>query len=226
MGCELGADACIAGFSHGRLIFPVSARRETEFVNEPIKLVVQDRKSAALKPWSPSKHSKCKEKSAFEQLRLGFRAATIRPRGRGGTKSAGVGSRIATQQFVPTSGRRAHMKSAPHMNSDSLVPREKTRANSQLKRAKLHLNRSRSYMVAGGAALSGLAISALVNHRLAKRAERDNAPTGKFIEVGGVRLHYVERGTGDPLVLLHGNGSMVQDFQASGLMSWPRRGIA
>jgi pimeloyl-ACP methyl ester carboxylesterase len=73
-------------------------------------------------------------------------------------------------------------------------------------------------MVAGGAALSGLAISALINHRLAKRAERDNAPTGKFIEIDGVRLHCVERGTGDPLVLLHGNGSMVQDFQASGLI--------
>jgi pimeloyl-ACP methyl ester carboxylesterase len=36
--------------------------------------------------------------------------------------------------------------------------------------------------------------------------------------VQGVRLHYLERGTGTPLVLLHGNGSMIEDFQSSGLV--------
>jgi pimeloyl-ACP methyl ester carboxylesterase len=38
------------------------------------------------------------------------------------------------------------------------------------------------------------------------------------LEVNGVRLHYVERGSGAPLVLLHGNGSMIQDFESSGLI--------
>lgn len=33
-----------------------------------------------------------------------------------------------------------------------------------------------------------------------------------------MRLHYVERGHGEPLVLLHGNGSMIQDFETSGLI--------
>ena len=33
-----------------------------------------------------------------------------------------------------------------------------------------------------------------------------------------MRLHYVERGTGPALVLLHGNGSMIEDFQSSGLI--------
>jgi len=42
-------------------------------------------------------------------------------------------------------------------------------------------------------------------------AENDNPPAGQFLEVNGVRLHYVERGSGPPLVLLHGNGSMIQD---------------
>ena len=32
-----------------------------------------------------------------------------------------------------------------------------------------------------------------------------------------MRLHYVERGEGPPLVLLHGNGSMIQELQLSGL---------
>jgi pimeloyl-ACP methyl ester carboxylesterase len=34
-----------------------------------------------------------------------------------------------------------------------------------------------------------------------------------------VRLHYVELGQGDPLVLIHGNGTMIQDFTVSGLVS-------
>jgi pimeloyl-ACP methyl ester carboxylesterase len=41
---------------------------------------------------------------------------------------------------------------------------------------------------------------------------------GKFVDVDAVRLHYVEQGRGEPLVLLHGNGSMIQDFTSSGLI--------
>lgn len=69
-----------------------------------------------------------------------------------------------------------------------------------------------------GATIAALAISAYVNHRLARKAERDNPPAGRFLNINGVRLHYVERGSGKPLVLLHGNGSMIQDFQSSGLI--------
>ena len=67
-------------------------------------------------------------------------------------------------------------------------------------------------------AAGALAVSALVNRQLAKRAERRNPPLGRFLEVDGVRLHYIERGKGEPLVLLHGNGGMIQDFAASGLI--------
>jgi len=63
-----------------------------------------------------------------------------------------------------------------------------------------------------------LTVSALVNRLIAKKAERDNPPRGKFVEVDGIRLHYIERGQGEPLVLLHGNGSMIQDFVSSGLI--------
>ena len=59
---------------------------------------------------------------------------------------------------------------------------------------------------------------AAVNLHLAKKAEAENPPKGRFVEVNGVRLHYVERGDGDPIVLLHGNGSMVEDFECSGLI--------
>jgi pimeloyl-ACP methyl ester carboxylesterase len=72
--------------------------------------------------------------------------------------------------------------------------------------------------MATAATLGALAISAFVNRQLAKNAEHDNPPAGQFLEVNGVRLHYVERGSGAPLVLLHGNGSMIQDFESSGLI--------
>lgn len=63
-----------------------------------------------------------------------------------------------------------------------------------------------------------LAAAAFVNWRLAKKAVRENPPQGRFIEIDGVRLHYIERGTGPPLVMLHGNGSMIQDFESAGLI--------
>jgi pimeloyl-ACP methyl ester carboxylesterase len=77
-----------------------------------------------------------------------------------------------------------------------------------------------SYPVTLGAAIvvAAFAISALVNRLTAKKAERKNPPMGKFVEIEGVRLHYFERGEGEPLVLLHGNGSMIQDFSSSGLV--------
>jgi pimeloyl-ACP methyl ester carboxylesterase len=75
-----------------------------------------------------------------------------------------------------------------------------------------------SFVAASAVGVMALAAMALVNRQLAKKAERDNPPAGRFLEVNGVRLHYVERGSGDPLVLLHGNGSMIQDFESSGLV--------
>jgi pimeloyl-ACP methyl ester carboxylesterase len=63
-----------------------------------------------------------------------------------------------------------------------------------------------------------LAAAAILNRGLATVAERRNPPKGRFITVHGVRLHYVERGTGSALVLLHGNGSMIEDFESSGLI--------
>jgi pimeloyl-ACP methyl ester carboxylesterase len=81
----------------------------------------------------------------------------------------------------------------------------------------------RPWLLAAAATAGALALSALVNHRLAKKAENDNPPAGEFLEVNGVRIHYVERGSGMPLVLLHGNGSMIQDFESSGLIDLAAR---
>ncbi|HEX8449197.1 MAG TPA: alpha/beta fold hydrolase, partial [Allosphingosinicella sp.] len=67
---------------------------------------------------------------------------------------------------------------------------------------------------AAGAAALGAAAFNVVR---ARRAEEANPPAGSFVEVDGVRLHYLERGTGAPVVLLHGNATMIQDWLASGV---------
>ena len=75
-----------------------------------------------------------------------------------------------------------------------------------------------SFAAASAVVIGALAATALLNHYLAKKAERDNPAAGRFLHVNGVRLHYIERGSGEPLVLLHGNGSMIEDFESSGLI--------
>ena len=80
--------------------------------------------------------------------------------------------------------------------------------------------RHRRGLVAGSALLVGafgLGAVALLNHGAGRKA-RGRLPRHRFIHVDGVRLHYIEQGTGTPIVLLHGNGAMAQDFQASGLL--------
>jgi pimeloyl-ACP methyl ester carboxylesterase len=74
-------------------------------------------------------------------------------------------------------------------------------------------------LVAAGAITTGLIASALFNRVSTRRAEAQTPPAGTFIEVDGVRLHYVDRGTGPVVVLLHGNGVMLQDFEVSGVLS-------
>jgi pimeloyl-ACP methyl ester carboxylesterase len=64
--------------------------------------------------------------------------------------------------------------------------------------------------------IAGLGIVALINGAFARRAETHNPPKGKFAEVDGLRLHYMEKGNGSPVVLLHGNQAMADDFEISG----------
>ena len=65
----------------------------------------------------------------------------------------------------------------------------------------------RTRIFAGAAAALG-ATTAYVHYKSAA-AERAHRVRGKFIDVDGVRLHYLERGAGQPLVLVHGVGSMI-----------------
>lgn len=67
---------------------------------------------------------------------------------------------------------------------------------------------------------SAVALGASALYALSKtrEAERRYPPIGRFMTVDGVRLHYIERGQGEPLVLMHGNGTMIQDFLISGIV--------
>jgi pimeloyl-ACP methyl ester carboxylesterase len=67
-------------------------------------------------------------------------------------------------------------------------------------------------------AVAALAGAAAYVQKRAHEAEVDNPPKGRFVEVDEVRLHYTEQGSGEPLVLLHGNGATVEDFATSGLV--------
>ncbi|WP_205960656.1 alpha/beta fold hydrolase [Ramlibacter rhizophilus] len=69
-------------------------------------------------------------------------------------------------------------------------------------------------LVAG--ALAG-ATAAWVHER-ARRAEREHPPTGRFMHLDGVRLHYQTWGSGPDLALLHGNAFYSADLLASGLV--------
>jgi pimeloyl-ACP methyl ester carboxylesterase len=72
-----------------------------------------------------------------------------------------------------------------------------------------------SSLAGAGAALAAAAVYAAKKTR---EAERRHAPIGRFLDVDGVRLHYIERGQGEPLVLIHGNGTLIQDFTVNGLV--------
>lgn len=76
---------------------------------------------------------------------------------------------------------------------------------------------SRAGLLTGAAALAAAGTAVWVQRR-ARRAEREHPPAGHRIEIDGVALHYVERGTGPPVVLLHGNTVSSADFEASGML--------
>lgn len=81
-------------------------------------------------------------------------------------------------------------------------------------------NASSARRLSTGAAIAGLGLLAswLFVRAKSRRAERENPPAGRFITVDGVKLHYLERGQGPALVLLHGNGVDATDWEHSGLL--------
>jgi phosphatidylglycerol lysyltransferase len=65
------------------------------------------------------------------------------------------------------------------------------------------------WLIGVGIAGMGLAVWTVVS---AWQAERAYPPTGAFLSVGGTRLHYVRRGSGPAVVMLHGSDGSLSDF--------------
>ncbi len=65
-----------------------------------------------------------------------------------------------------------------------------------------------------------LAVGGVISFLLKRRAEAATPPIGEFVEVDGVRLHYLVRGPADapPLVLVHGVGGLIQEQIISGMV--------
>lgn len=61
------------------------------------------------------------------------------------------------------------------------------------------------------------AVAALVlfTAHTARRVGAALPPLGRFVEVGGARIHYLERGTGPTLLLIHGLGASMRVFTHS-----------
>lgn len=87
----------------------------------------------------------------------------------------------------------------------SVIPTQSSRAPSGLQTAAL-------------LGVAGLAAALWYVQSKQRTVERDYPPQGKFIDVDGVRLHYIEKGQGPALVLLHGNALTSSDFSLSGLL--------
>ncbi len=64
---------------------------------------------------------------------------------------------------------------------------------------------------------AALVAAAVFNTYRARKAEREHPPSGKFITVDGVRLHYFEKGEGSPVLLIHGNAVVAEDYLISGV---------
>jgi pimeloyl-ACP methyl ester carboxylesterase len=75
-------------------------------------------------------------------------------------------------------------------------------------------SRAKTILAASAAAL---AASAVYNIYRTRKVEREHPPSGRFITVDGIRLHYLEKGEGPPVVLIHGNVVTAEDFVLSGV---------
>ncbi|HLK58098.1 MAG TPA: alpha/beta fold hydrolase [Chthonomonadaceae bacterium] len=89
------------------------------------------------------------------------------------------------------------------------------------------------WVIVCGALVIGLMALAWVGLIRSRRAEAAHPPLGQWITVEGTRLHYVRKGSGPPLVLLHGSDGFLQDYTTTVLerlaaeydvLAWDRPG--
>ena len=67
-------------------------------------------------------------------------------------------------------------------------------------------------LITGGVIAATLAAAAVYTRAATKRIEREVPADGVFLDVAGARIHYVDRGSGPTIVLLHGLGAQLRNF--------------
>lgn len=81
---------------------------------------------------------------------------------------------------------------------------------------------ARSLSAVVGSAALGIAAAmgalAYYNIRKTRQDESEHPPIGRFIDVDGVRLHYIDKGKGEVVTLIHGNLTLAEDFLLSGIV--------
>ncbi|KHQ54208.1 alpha/beta fold hydrolase [Mameliella alba] len=60
--------------------------------------------------------------------------------------------------------------------------------------------------------LGGCAVTQMRADRMEREAETRWPPVGRFVDVDGLRVHYVQKGRGPDVVLLHGASGNLRDF--------------
>lgn len=76
-------------------------------------------------------------------------------------------------------------------------------------------NARKRYMLWGGLIAAPIVLVVCFNtytDRKAREAELRFPPVGQFVDAGGTRLHYLSKGSGTPVVFIHGSDGILQDF--------------
>lgn len=97
---------------------------------------------------------------------------------------------------------------------------ERTETDPTSEQVPTHTSRRRFLKATGvGSAwiLTGGAGSGVWTEQIVSSSEDRFPPPGEFSVVGGTRLHYVSEGSGEPVVLIHGDGGSIFDWTFSAL---------
>jgi pimeloyl-ACP methyl ester carboxylesterase len=124
-----------------------------------------------------------------------------------------MGLMTSTRAAMATTAGKAGLKSV----SDGAAALEKTAR----KGARLARRGADSPALLAWSALGvTAAMAALASYNIyrTRRDESEHPPRGRFIDVDGVRLHYLDKGKGDVVTLIHGNITLAEDFVLSGVV--------
>lgn len=69
--------------------------------------------------------------------------------------------------------------------------------------------------IGAAAAIGG---AALLSEEIVRTGRQCHPARGRFVDLPGTRLNYIERGTGPAVIVVHGNGTMLEDAMVSGLL--------